>query len=714
MNQQESSMRSVVEDEGLESPDQILAEDLKASIDELRRDLGLSRVELKITQDPQRANVIDELAVEAQSGIYLLSPERSEPATRQMEVTLKALEDQATQQAEIRRSNYSDILGASMEGKKSIPRRLRAREKWQPLTTSPEVKDHRRRLYEQTLQECGLHLEDDGNGGEKICVTRSPPKKLTRRKQLEGLERLVNPPSKYLPKSRSYQGFVGRMQESLSHGRSAPSVGHGGAADEGQPCSTEADNGELWPSQPLKAGQLGGKRHTRPSSAATASTEAPTLADDISEIYSLPSRPGSAPRSRPQSAGRRPPLARPFSAGPRPMPESERSSMMASNQRQRPFSAQGALNVPSSTSQGKEETKATDARWLLPPGAIEGCSVAPWSGRVLFLLGSINKERSEQDDTEVKPPSPSVCSTDSSELSGSPAQIVEDALSPSPGEKDDKMESKEMSLRQALQAAQAGKASVHVTKQIASTAYHVEAAELSPRARAEILAAALSGRVPVRDKTAVSSKAGTRGSKSTSESNGVNEGMGRASASKSSAGASAGTAKASTTSHAGLRNGVGRPGASRRNQAESEATTTSSSNVPPSLTKSMPTLPTPKKDHDQVGRAGDWNRKQAEKPFQDFRDARNEIRSHEGSVGWQLRNGKTCSIPIKKTAAAAASSSATWKPPNPGEKLWSAGKVWKTAPRTYNLERQKHELLKIYQTSSALLQECEVVMAGAP
>jgi hypothetical protein len=124
----------------------------------------------------------------------------------------------------------------------------------------------------------------------------------------------------------------------------------------------------------------------------------------------------------------------------------------------------------------------------------------------------------------------------------------------------------------------------------------------------------------------------------------------------------------------------------------------------------MPTLPTSKKENGQATRLWEQNRKQAEKPFQEFIKSQKVIRAHEGSVGWQLRNG----APTKKTATTAEAVKATWKPPAPGDKLWRAGKVWRTAPRPHNLERQKHELLKIYETSSALLQECEHIMAYAP
>lgn len=94
------------------------------------------------------------------------------------------------------------------------------------------------------------------------------------------------------------------------------------------------------------------------------------------------------------------------------------------------------------------------------------------------------------------------------------------------------------------------------------------------------------------------------------------------------------------------------------------------------------------------------------KPFHEFVEAQKEIRSQEGSVGWQLRNGNGKIRSASATRTTTAVSGATWKPPAPGEKLWSAGKVWKTAPRAFNLEQQKYELLKVYEKTSALLQEC--------
>lgn len=677
-----------------------------AEVNELRKDLGLShfaRIHDRHIQDPQRANVIDELAVEAQSGMYLLSPERTEAASRRLEAELKALENQATQQAETRRSNDSNVFGTNAEGKKSIPRRWRAREKWQPLPTSPEVKDRRRLLYEQTLRECGLHLEYDDNGKEQICVTRSPRQKRTRRQQLEGLERLMNPPSKYpvsMPRTRSCGSFVGKMHEPVSHARSSFSGMYEDSADEVISYSTGPGNTEVWPSQPLQGGQLHGKRHVRPSSAATASTEAPTLADDVSDIYSLPSRPGSAPRSRPQSAGPRPSRTRPFSAGARPMPEPEESSMTGSKQRQRPSSAQGALNGHPDSTRGREDSKVTDAVWLRPPGALEGRSAAPWVGRVLLNLDFLNKATSEEDEMDVKPPSPSVCSTDDSDHFESLAQSVQELRVPKPAGKDTDQSKTEMSLRQVLQAAQAGKAPVHITKQIASSVYHGEAAELSPRARSMVLAAALSGSVPVRDKTAAVNKpraaskvdigefVDDQRQKSTEEQG--QKSMASGQQRKKAA------YKSSNQSHS-------------RIEAQSESAIMSSVLRAPPLAKSTPTMPT-HKDIAQQARPWERSRAQAEKPFQEFRQAQKEIRQHEGSVGWQLRNGKNCSEDSKKADVAPAKPGAARKAP---EKLWQAGKVWKTAPRAFNLERQRNELLKISQTSSALLQECEAAISAA-
>lgn len=729
------------EEESPDSPTQQFRAMCKAEVAELRQDLGLETCDSRYIHDRTRANVVDELAVEAQSGIYLLTPEVTEPASCRLEAELKALEDQAAQQAEARKCNDigSGLLGAPP---KSIPRRLRAKEKWQPLPTSPEVKAYRRRLYEQTLQECRLHLEDDGNGGERICVTRSPRQKRTKQQQAETLDRLMNPPSKYLlPKSRSC-GFVGKMQETLSQARGASSVVDEDAPEEARSSrlSTGPGTAEVWPAASVKAGHCSwhGKRPTRPSSAATASTEAPTLVDDVSDIYSLPSRPGSAPRSRPQSAGPRRPQsagsrpqsagpkpqgARPFSAGSRPTSEPDSASMTGSKQRERPASAGGALNVPSGPQQKREDNKVTEATWLRPPGTIEGSSAPPWCGRVLLFLGAINQETSEHDEMEVKPPSPSVCGSDDAELSElEELDVPEPRHSAEPDIKAD-----EMSLRQTLQDAQAGKAPVHVSQQIASTEYHVKAAELSPRARAEILAAALSGRVPVRTRTpevtpgaasnanAESSETEQRrsstkqGRRSTSEFYADDESMRRASASKSPAKVTLRKSPASQSSSRQTRSH------GSKMQGESQGRSQTDAKAPglraPPLAKSMPTLPSstavvqsPCGSSGRAERPWEWRRGKAERPFQEFREAQQEISSHEGSVGWQLRNGNPLSA-----SRAKATSGAAWKPPVPGEKLWKAGKVWKTAPRPFNLDRQQHDLLKIYETSSALLQECELL-----